>query len=236
MIDILTMWIMLLLPLAVVVVMVLVDILHVGEQTQRVLTVILYILLAAILINLFILPWIRKGIHWALERQKTKARIRDLKTLIRRFETGQPVSTEELIRLLRATGEKETIHTKVLAVLEQRAQSGDPSVVEAIFQWVKEVCQDEMAFMAELDAHNPYYATPFPISLPDINLMPFNLLARFADASIIPALQALYDEIPERVEYREWYDAEHDMIVEEESKARPLIKSLINTLRERSKE
>jgi hypothetical protein len=105
-IDILTMWIMLLLPLAVVVVMVLVDILHVGEQTQRVLTVILYILLAAILINLFILPWIRKGIHWALERQKTKARIRDLKTLIRRFETGQPVSTEELIRLLRATGEK----------------------------------------------------------------------------------------------------------------------------------
>ena len=236
MIDILTMWIMLLLPLAVVVVMVLVDILHVGEQTQRVLTVILYILLAAILINLFILPWIRKGIHWTLERQKTKARIRDLETLIRRFETGQPVSTEELIRLLRATGEKETIHTKVLAVLEQRAQSGDPSVVEAIFQWVKEVCQDEMAFMAELDAHNPYYATPFPISLPDINLMPFNLLARFADASIIPALQALYDEIPERVEYREWYDAEHDMIVEQESKARPLIKSLINTLRERSKE
>ena len=236
MIDILTMWIMLLLPLAVVVVMVLVDILHVGEQTQRVLTVILYILLAAILINLFILPWIRKGIHWTLERQKTKARIRDLETLIRRFETGQPVSTEELIRLLRATGEKETIHTKVLAVLEQRAQSGDPSVVEAIFQWVKEVCQNEMAFMAELDAHNPYYAIPFRISLPDINLMPFNLLARFADASIIPALQALYDEIPERVEYREWYDAEHDMIVEQESKARPLIKSLINTLRERSKE
>jgi len=235
-IDILTMWIMLLLPLAVVVVMVLVDILHVGEQTQRVLTVILYILLAAILINLFILLWIRKGIHWTLERQKTKARIRDLETLIRRFETGQPVSTEELIRLLRATGEKETIHTKVLAVLEQRAQSGDPSVVEAIFQWVKEVCQNEMAFMAELDAHNPYYAIPFRISLPDINLMPFNLLARFADASIIPALQALYDEIPERVEYREWYDAEHDMIVEQESKARPLIKSLINTLRERSKE
>lgn len=154
--------------------------------------------------------------------------------LVQRFEMGQRLTAEELVERALQTRHSDTkIYENVIATLEERTASGDRSVAEAVFLRVKAECDKESAFMAGVDGRNPYYATPFSLSY-HVDSRPFDLLIRLAGTDIIPALQSLHDDIPPSVEYREWYDAEHDMIREYESKTRPLLENTIQRILEKN--
>ena len=153
---------------------------------------------------------------------------RRIKHLIKKFERGKAVANEELVELAIGIVEESNrrdLYKNVLSTMISRVKENGEIIVY-LLQLVRNECRKEGALMRDIEAHYPYYSTPFSIGSP-VNRAVFDLLSELGEPEIVPLLESMLNEIPESVEYKEWWDAEHDMTQTYTSHARTLLSETI---------
>ena len=153
---------------------------------------------------------------------------RRIKKLIKKFEEGKAVADEELVELAISIGEepdKRDLYKKVLSTLSSHVKENG-EIINYLLQLIRNECMKEDALMRDIEAHYPDYSTPVSIGSP-VNRVPFDLLSELGEPEIVPLLESMLKEIPEDVEYKEWWDAEHDMTQTYTSHVRTLLTETI---------
>jgi hypothetical protein len=153
------------------------------------------------------------------------------KKLLKKFEEGKPIPNEGLLELALGSYERRDLYERVLLALTDRVEK-HPAVVGQLLQLVRKECRREQDLMSDIARQYPEHSLSHEMVSP-VDRAPFELLSELGQRDLLPVLRSMLDALTDSVEYKVWWDAEHDMTVSYVSETRKLLSDTMRRISER---